>query len=290
MKVRPARSVLLLALAALAAGVVAWVAGSGDEALERVRETGVIRIGYAVEAPYARVGPDGRVTGASPELARLVAERMGIRRIEWVQTSFDALIVELQEGRFDLIAAGLFITPERAKAVSFAEPSLRVVSPALLVRAGNPRAIRSYTAAIANPQLRIAALAGSVEERGLQGRGLPPARLLSVPDANTGLQAVESGAADALALSLPTIRRMARDHPATLEAAALTEPGSADYPDSTFYAAFAFSRQHGGLLRAWNEAQAAIVGSPAHLETIAPFGFEAANLPGPMTLPKLLGQ
>lgn len=282
------RGVLLtLALAALATGLVRWLVASEDETLAQIRTTSVIRIGYAVEAPYAMIGTGGRVTGESPEVARLVAARMGIEKIEWVQTSFDALIVELQEGRFDLIAAGMFITPERALIVRFAEPTLRV-TPGLLIRSGASTPLRSHRDAVASGKLRIAALAGSVEERELRALGLPASMLLSVPDAFAGRSAVESGAADALALSLPTIRRMALDRPATLQAVALPGQKPADRLGSTFYVGFAFSRENRALARAWNEAQAAIVGTPEHLRAIGPFGFDAADLPGSMTLAQLL--
>lgn len=271
---------LLALLTAVVFAGPACLGPAEDGALERIRSTGIVRIGYAVEPPYAMISADGRITGESPELARLVAARMGIRRIEWIQTSFDALIADLQEDRFDLIAAGMFITPERRKAVLFSDPTLRVM-PGLLVRAGTPAMPRSYDAIIARPALRIAALAGSVEEQQLRAGGLPADRLLSVPDAVAGRAAVESGAVDALALSLPTIRTMAQARPDTLEALPLEYSPSGAGTASIFHVAFAFSPRHGELRRAWNAAQAGVRGTPAHLQAIAPFGFDAASLPGP---------
>lgn len=273
-----------LALAALLTAAMAWLGfmlSSHDEALDRVRKTSTLRIGYAVEAPYALVATDGRVTGESPELARLVAARMDVKNIKWIQTSFDALIVELQEGRFDVIAAGMFITPERSEAVTFSEPTLRV-RPGLLVPAGNPKDLVSYRGVMARPELRVAALGGSVEERDLRTLGLPASMLLTVPDAFAGRWAVESGAADALVLSLPTIRRMALESPKTLAAIPLSAHDADGGTRSTFYVAFAFSRENAALWEAWNKAQSAIIGTPAHLAAIAPFGFSADDLPRSM--------
>lgn len=289
MNARLTRWVALVSLGLAAPGGLAWLSLAGDGALDRVRTTGIVRIGYAVEPPYAMISTKGRITGESPELARLVAARMGIKRIEWIQTSFDALIADLEEGRFDLIAAGMFITPERTNAVIFSEPSLRV-TPGLLVRADNPGMPRAYDTIISAPNVRIAALAGSVEERQLLAGGLPAARLLSVPDAVAGRSAVESGAADALALSLPTIRAMARARPGTLDALPVETGPSGNHPETGFYVAFAFSPKHDKLRRAWNAAQAEIIGSPAHLQAIAPFGFDASSLPGNMTLARIVAQ
>ena len=273
-------SLLVIALVAVGVSVVAWRLHVNRSALDRLRTAGTIRIGYAVENPYAYVSPNGRVTGESPEIARLVVARMGIVHIEWVQTSFDALIADLQEGRFDVIGAGMFITPDRAKAVAFAAPSLRVRE-GLLVRAGNPRELQSYGAAIADAQVRVAALAGSVEARRLAARGLPAARLLIVPDAATGRAAVGSGAVDALALSYPTVRQMASESSPVFEAIAVRGAASATDRDGAFEVAFAVSKDHPALLAAWNAAQASLIHNRAYLRAIEPFGFGLANLPIP---------
>ncbi|MGE3376565.1 MAG: ectoine/hydroxyectoine ABC transporter substrate-binding protein EhuB [Vicinamibacteria bacterium] len=274
MALRAAASAVLLAAAAVAATAVLVPSAP---ALERIRETGVLRIGYAVEAPYAFIGSDGLVTGESPELAKLVAREMGVQRIEWILTTFDALIPDLREGRFDVVASGLFVTPEREALVAFAEPSLAVRA-GLLVRKGNPLRLFDYRDAIADPAARIAVVAGSVEEHRLSARGLPPTRTLLVPDAITGCRAVESGAADALALSRPTTRLMARQFPG-LESMAVVGSEAPGGPEAEFRVAAAFSRAHPALREAWNAAQARLVGGPEHLRAIAPFGFEAADLP-----------
>jgi polar amino acid transport system substrate-binding protein len=224
------------------------------------------------------------VTGESPEVARLVAPRLGAKRIEWVQTSFDALIADLREGRFDVIGAGMFITPARAELVRFARPSLRV-SAGLLVAAGNPKGLRAYADALASARARVAVLSGSVEEQRLRARGLPAARLLSVPDAASGQAAVVSGAADALALSLPTVRSMARASAGRLEAVAVRGRASPADIDSFSYVAFAFAPGSAGLRQAWNEAQAAVMRDPEYLEAIAPFGFGADSLPSGAVAP-----
>lgn len=275
MRVRTAAFVALLG----AASIGAYAAFKpSDPALERIRETGVLRVGYAVEAPYAFIASDGLVTGESPELAKLVARELGVQRIEWILTTFDALIPDLREGRFDVVASGLFVTPEREALVAFAEPSLAVRA-GLLVRKGNPLRLFDYRDAITDPAARVAVVAGSVEEHRLSARGLPHSRMLVVPDAITGCRAVESGTADALALSRPTTRLMARQFPG-LEAIAVIGSASPGGPEVEFRVAAAVSRARPALRDAWNAAQARVVGSPEHLRAIALFGFEAADLPG----------
>ena len=263
----------VIALVLLGAGAAAWQRWLRYPTLRRIEQAGSVRVGYAVESPYAFLGPDGRVTGESAETARLVAARLGWR-IEWVQTSFEALIPELLDGRFDLIAAGLFVTPQRARLVRFAHPELRVGA-GLLVQRGNPK--RLYGAGdFKAPGVRAVVLAGSVEEQRMRELGLP--QPLSVPDARAGMTALESGLADALVLSLPTVRAIARSHPGLQAVDASDRIAAASV-------AAAFRPGDPALLAAWNSAQAQILAGAEHLRAIAAFGFTREDVPAPGHVP-----
>ena len=121
----------------------------------------MLRVGYAIEAPFAHLGTDGSVTGESPETAKRVAARLG-REIEWRRTDFGSLIADLENGRIDVIAAGMFITPERGRRIAFSDPSCRVLQ-GLLVPMNNPLRLDSYEAVAASPHVRVAAIGGSIE-------------------------------------------------------------------------------------------------------------------------------
>jgi len=162
-----------------------------DASLTRHRKEGVIRIGYALEAPYAFLTSEGEVTGESPEVARQIAVRLGISNVAWRLSEFATLIPKLEAGLIDVIAAGMFITPERAKRVNFSVPTFQVRQ-GLLVPKGNPRQLHSYRQAAEIVDIYIAVLAGSVEEDMLRRHGLPDRRLIIVPDALTGRVAVET--------------------------------------------------------------------------------------------------
>jgi polar amino acid transport system substrate-binding protein len=115
---------------------------------------------------------------------------------------FDQLIPDLERDRFDLIAAGLFVTPARARRVRFSRPTL-AVRPGWLTRA-DQALDRPYEAVQPRADWRVAVL-------GLGGGRLPAAPgaragLLRVP-MPSGLGAVLSGEARALALSRPRCAR-----------------------------------------------------------------------------------
>jgi len=177
-------------------------------------------IGYAETPPYAFALDNGTVTGESPAVARVIAARLGVADIEWRVVEFGDLVAELEAGRIDLIAAGMLITAERAARVAFSEPTFRV-QPGLLVAEGNPFGLHAYADVVANSAVRIVVLEGSLEERMLRNLGLSADRLVRVPDALTGRVAVESGQAQCLALSRPSLRWMVRSAPGTVE---LSEP------------------------------------------------------------------
>lgn len=282
------RALIIVGISATIILVGAGVLALGDRSLDRIGRAGTIRIGYAVEAPFAFLLPDNSVTGESPEVAREVVRRLGLGQITWVQTDFDRLIPDLEAGRFDVIAAGMFITAERAGRVSFSQPTFHVKQ-GLLVRAGNPIGLSSYAQAARMPSVRIAVLDGSVEERILQQSGISAERLIRTPDIATGWVAVETDLADGLALSAPTLRWIIEhERPTTLE---MVEPFIQPEPALTVglgYGGFAFRKEDRQLRAAWDTAMRPLIGSPEHLRIIQPFGFSEADLPGAISTEEVL--
>ena len=272
------RFTVLVALAiATAITGLAHLADRPEGAWTRIRRQGVVRVGYAPEHPFAFRTPDGRVTGEAPEIARAVFERLGIRRVEFVQAEFRALIPQLQEGRFDMIAAGMFVTPERALEVTFSHPTF-ATRPALLVRADANRRWCGFSSFRSAWPVRLAVLTASVEERAALRAGVSRASLLSVPDITNGVAAVRSGAAEALALSQLALRDEATRTPdlrlvfPTCDAGEVARVGGG-------MGAFAFRRGDDALARAFDAELERFVGSAAHLALVAPFGLTAADLP-----------
>lgn len=278
-----AASLLIVAMWA----VLGWYPWK-DRSLDQIRKQGVIRIGYAVEAPYAFVTPEQQVTGESPEVAKRIVEKLGIPKIRWVQSEFRSLISSLELGRFDVIAAGMYITSERAKWVNFSNPTFHVTQ-GLLVAKGNPQNLHSYEQLVEAGDVRIAVLMGSLEETFLREIGVPSGQLTVVPDALTGWVAVRSGRVDGLALSAPSVRWMAmRDDQGQTEVAMpFRQPRLKKVPKRGF-GAFAFRKEDTRLLDAWNEALKEFINTPEHERLISKFGFTKDELPGTVTSKEVL--
>lgn len=280
---------LLAAALVLGLAVAIWPHPKHPDSPLGLRDPDVIRIGYAIEAPYAYLLANGDVTGESPEVARRIVARLGVPHIEWRLAEFSELISELEDGRIDVIAAGMFITPERAHRVAFSEPTFHVRE-GLLVNPGNPHALHSYAEAVHNRLVKIAVLSGSIEEAHLGALVRAPAQLTHVPDARTGRIAVEAGAVQGFALSLPSLRWLALQHELghTEIATPFSQPGM--LPGLAGYGAFAFRKDDTLLLAAWNDAQAGYIGTPDHRALIAAFGFDEGELPGAVRTREVLSQ
>lgn len=243
-----------------------------DDSLARVRAAGVLRVGYALEAPYAFVLRDGTVTGESIEVAQAVARGLALG-IDCIATEFGRLIPELVRGRFDLIAAGMFVTDERRRRVRFTRPTL-IVRAGWLTRAGGPRAPSSYREAGHAGTLRIAVVDDSVEHQVLRETRPPGIALLVVPDAQAGRAAVSRGEADALALSWPTVSRYARESGGTLVAAVV---GDAGVPPARV--ALALRRDDRTLAEAVDGVLAGYIGSAAHVAMLTHLGLQRGDAP-----------
>ena len=86
--------------------------------LQEVLNTGTLRVGVTLYAPWAARGADGELVGFEVDVARQLAADMGVEA-QIFPYDLDRLVPALESGEIDLIAAGLTITPERALHVNF---------------------------------------------------------------------------------------------------------------------------------------------------------------------------
>jgi polar amino acid transport system substrate-binding protein len=257
--------------------MVATNAGA-ETTLERIQRTGEVRIGYANESPFAFTKLDGTVTGESPEVAKQVFAKLGVKKVDTVLTEWGSLIPGLRAGRFDVIASGTYITPARCQQVAFSEPIDRIQD-TVLTLPGNPKGIHSYPDLAKNPGLKVVVAAGSVELAYAKEEGVKEGQILQVADAPEQVQAVLAGRADAAASTNLTLREFADKYKGKVTA----EPNFTDNPKHNGYSAFAFRPEDTDLRDAVNKVLKGFVGSEEHLTTISAFGFNKQNLPDKTT-------
>jgi polar amino acid transport system substrate-binding protein len=89
--------------------------------LQDVLNTGTLRVGVTLFAPWATRGADGELLGFEVDVAQQLAADMGVRA-QLLAYEVERLVPALEAGEIDVIAAGLTITPERALHVNFSQP------------------------------------------------------------------------------------------------------------------------------------------------------------------------
>ncbi|MGN6581978.1 MAG: amino acid ABC transporter substrate-binding protein [Bordetella sp.] len=116
---------LVLAAALLATGTS--LAQPVASTLDRIRQTGVLRIGYdGHEPPFDYIDPDGKVVGYSIELCNRVADALRIQLslpkldIQYEQVSYHDRIQDIASGAIDIECGTSTITPQRLASVAFA--------------------------------------------------------------------------------------------------------------------------------------------------------------------------
>lgn len=255
--------------------------------LERIQSSGTLRVGYANEAPFAYMdSASGELAGEAPVILRHVAEQMGVEKIEAVLAEFGSLIPGLQANRFDVIAAGMYITPERCRQVLFSQPTYGIGS-AFVVAEGNPKGLNSFEDVAQQEGARLGVVVGAIETDYAQASGVPGERIVVFPDAASAMAGVQAGRVDAYAATALTVNDLLRRQDKGVERAdPFTDP-QLDGQTVRGYGAFAFRQADEDLRAVFDEALKDYLGSDEHQEAVAPYGFTAAELPGEVTAASL---
>lgn len=276
------RRALTLAVTVGAGLALLGQAATAQTTLQKLKDQGYVRAAFANEVPYGYVDEDGNLTGESPEIAKEIFSRMGIEQVDGVLTEWASLLPGLNAGRWDVVAAGMFITPERCKQAAFSNPSYKI-GQAFLVLAGNPHDLHSYGDVAENSDVTLGVMAGAVERGYARDAGIPDDRVKELPDQASMLAAVRAGRVDAAALTSVSIERMAQRGGDDVQR---TQPFHTP-PEAVGHGGFAFRQEDKALLKAFNKHLDDFIGSEEHLKLVKPFGFTEANLPGDVTAEEL---
>ena len=89
--------------------------------LDRVRRSGVLRVGVSNFVPWAMHNKKGDLIGYEIDVARKLAEDIGVE-VLFVEASWPHIIDDLLANHFDIIISGMSISPQRALLVNFSVP------------------------------------------------------------------------------------------------------------------------------------------------------------------------
>lgn len=163
----------------------------------------VLTIGIAQEEPYGYPDSDGEAKGFSPDIARLVLDRLGYPEPEFEVVEFGRLADGLQSHRFDMVAAGMYILPARMAQIQFSDP-VYCVYESLAVPEGNPDRVTDH-ASLAGTDLIVALAEGTAQEGYLRDAGVPEERIRVFEDIQAMYPALHDGEVDVVTGTGPTV-------------------------------------------------------------------------------------
>lgn len=201
--------------------------GGGSGLLGELQDAGVVTVGLANEIPYGYEDEDGNILGEAPDVARAVLAELGIDMIEAQVVDFGALIPGLQAGQYDMIAAGMFITPERAEQIMFSDPDY-CVTYAFAVAEGNPLGVGGSFDSIVDSGATLAVLAGAVDETYAADANVPGDQIELFADVNAQYDALLAGRVDAIGGTSLTVLTQVGANDAAMDATDAFVPLDAD--------------------------------------------------------------
>lgn len=246
----------------------------GGDLLDRLRAQGVVRLGIAGEVPFGYIDKDGQLTGEAPELAKVIFKRLGVDKVQPVPTEFGSLIPGLNSQQFDVVAAGMYVNPERCQQVIFADPDYQMLD-SFIVRKGNPLGLHSYKDVVAK-KAKFATGTGYAEIEYAVGAGYKQSDILIVPDQVAGLNAVEAGRVDVFAGTALTTREVVKKS----SKAEATQPFAPLVKGKPHVdgGAFAFRPTETKLRDAFNVELRKLKKSGELFRILRPFGFTRAEM------------
>lgn len=115
---------------------------NGADLLAEIQEEGTLVVGTeGTYPPFTFHDASGELTGFDVEIAREIAERLGVEA-EFLETQWDAMFAGLDAERFDMVANQVGINDERKESYDFSDPY--ITSTAVLVVAEDNDEIQSF--------------------------------------------------------------------------------------------------------------------------------------------------
>jgi polar amino acid transport system substrate-binding protein len=247
---------------------------SDGDLLTELQDAGTITVAIADERPYSWVDGD-EPTGATIAMHEEIFGNMGIDDVEVVQVDWNSLIPGLNAGRFDAISAGMSILPDRCEQAAFSDPEIMYTT-ALMVPEGNPDNLSDLDSV--GSDVNLAVLAGGIEAGYAESLGIE--NVQTVPDAQSGMDVVANGRADAFAMTAISLNWMVENNPNAGVETTQAFVQEIDGVEQVGAGATVFRQDDTDLLEAYNEELATIMSDEEmYLDLVGDFGFTRENMP-----------
>ncbi|MEZ5077395.1 MAG: transporter substrate-binding domain-containing protein [Solirubrobacterales bacterium] len=192
-------------LALLAVGVISLVVaacGGSDDGGTTAADTeeaesggAPLTVGSDIPYPPFEQGKPGNYTGFDVELLEAVGESIG-RPVEFEDTSFDTIFLDLAQGKFDVVASAATITEEREETVDFTNPYY-LSEQAILVKEGS-----EVDSVEAMSGATIGVQQGTTGQEFVEEK-VEAGELRKYPQGPDAVNALENGTVEAVVIDIP---------------------------------------------------------------------------------------
>ncbi len=276
MKLNTLRRKLLASVLGVTLAATSFTVATAEGLIDKATGGG-LDVAFFNFMPYAYQDDSGNLTGTDVEILRIVLKKMGASIANSGATEWGALIPGVKTGRFDVVAAGMFVTPARCAEVMFSEPTFGIQN-ALLIKKGNPHGLSNFESVAANAELKIGIVSGAAQVGYARLAGVAEENIVQLPDNATGVAALQAGRIHAYGVSAPGVRAVLKALPdADLESAApFTDVAGKKYVS---HGAFAFRKADAEFVAAFNAELVTFIGTPEHIALMEAHGMTADEVP-----------
>lgn len=205
---------LLVGLSILLLSVLAFGQTQGlidDSVLTKVLDRGALKVGTNLGyVPYEMMDERGNAIGFDIDLARLVAEELGVE-LQLVIVDWQGLLAGLTVGKYDLVICGLGRTLERAKRLAFTKPYDSIGQSALI---SNRLPGITNLEELNSPDVTIAVMQGTTGHLAAE-RLLSKAQIRQLTEREEAAMLVAQGRVDAMLFDAPLVRFYTYKYPDT---------------------------------------------------------------------------
>ena len=285
------RTVLSLSGAAIATPFIITERARAATTFEAAKQSGRVSVGLANEKPYAYIEPDGSVTGAVIEVLRAALKPYGIDKIEANAGAFGTLLPGVMAHRFDVIGAGMFVSPKRCAQIGFTNPITRVGG-AFAAKTGNPKTLRSLKDVAADPTAHLGTQLGTSQVDEVKQAGIKPDQVSLFATDDEALAGLQAGRVDVIYFPDLELNNLLRTHgdAGYARVTDFVQIVGADGQPAFNHQAFGLRKDDADFIAAIDTQLGAMLADGRLLAAMAPFGFTQAEMPDPAnTSAKLCG-
>jgi ABC-type amino acid transport substrate-binding protein len=202
---------------------------SRETALDRIKRTKILRVGYSGFRPYTIINLDakesGRISGFCADMINEMASRQTPPwTVEWHKVTFETLKADMESGRFDVFADAVYQTAPRVAEFGVTVPYSYFGVAAAIVRKDDDRFVKFED--LDQPNITIALAEGwTATEYARAHLKLGKLQVVTVADDPfIPLQQVLAGKADVALQDVPTVLQFARAHSDAVKALWVNDP------------------------------------------------------------------